>query len=252
MSNDRLRDALLRHGTTPAALADALDVDPKTAQRWITLGRLPYPRHRHRIAALLRESESYLWPNALTFDRSAAVARSEIVQVFPSRAAVPADMWVHLLEGAREQIGVLVYAGLFLPEQHPRLNATLLKQAGYGTRIRLLLGDPESAQVAERGRDEGIADAIASKIRNTLVHYGPLRQADGVEVHLHRTTLYNSVYRFDDQLLVNTHVYGLPAGHAPVLHLRRLSAGELFDTYAESFERVWAQSHPAWSTGTVA
>ena len=81
---------------------------------------------------------------------------------------------------------------------------------------------------------------MASKIRNVLVHLAPLRRASGVEVHLHATTLYNSLYWFDEEMLVNTHVYGLPAGHAPVLHLRRLSAGELFDTYAESFERVWA------------
>lgn len=252
MSNDRLRDALLRNGITPAGLADELGVDTKTGERWITLGRLPYRRHRHRIAALVRESESYLWPDAVPSERATAIARSEIVQIFPNRASVPADLWRRLIEGARGQIGVLVYAGLFLPEQHPRLNATLRKKGSEGTHVRLLLGDPDSPQVAERGREEGIGDAIASKIRNTLVHYAPLQNAKGVEVNLHSTTLYSSLYRLDEEVLVNTHVYGLPAGHAPVLHLRRLSAGDLFDTYAESFERVWAQSRPAWPAGAAA
>ena len=55
----------------------------------------------------------------------------------------------------------------------------------------------------------------------------------------------NSVFRFDDEMVVNTHVYGFPGAHAPALHLRRLSAGDLFDTYLESFETVWADAKPA-------
>jgi hypothetical protein len=31
------------------------------------------------------------------------------------------------------------------------------------------------------------------------------------QIRLHDTPLYNSIYRFDDELLVNTHVYGLLA-----------------------------------------
>jgi len=37
------------------------------------------------------------------------------------------------------------------------------------------------------------------------------------------------------------------AAHAPALHLRRLSAGDLFETYSESFETVWnAAKPPKW------
>ncbi len=73
----------------------------------------------------------------------------------------------------------------------------------------------------------------------------PLIGVPGIEVHLHRTTLYNSLYRADDDLLVNAHVWGVNAYSAPVTHLRRLVAGSLFDTYAASFEAVWAASVPA-------
>jgi hypothetical protein len=41
-----------------------------------------------------------------------------------------------------------------------------------------------------------------------------------IEIRLHRTVLYNSIYRADDQLLVNQHAYGLPAAQAPVFCLR--------------------------------
>ncbi len=40
-------------------------------------------------------------------------------------------------------------------------------------------------------------------------------------------------------MLVNTHVYGAPASHSPVIHFRRLAGGRLFTHYLSSFERVW-------------
>ena len=90
-------------------------------------------------------------------------------------------------------------------------------------------------------------NAMAAKIRNALVLYRPLRGAAGAEFRFHQTVLYNSIYRADDQLLVNTHIWGLSAFGAPVLHLRRLVDGGLFDTYAQSFEAVWATAEPAYS-----
>jgi hypothetical protein len=47
----------------------------------------------------------------------------------------------------------------------------------------------------------------------------------GVELRLHTTTLYNSIYRFDGDMLVNAHAYGSPAAQSPVLHLRHLPGG---------------------------
>nr|CEL23227.1 hypothetical protein [Kibdelosporangium sp. MJ126-NF4]CTQ94390.1 hypothetical protein [Kibdelosporangium sp. MJ126-NF4] len=68
-----------------------------------------------------------------------------------------------------------------------------------------------------------------------------------MEIWIHGTILYNSLYRFDEDMLVNTHVYGFGAAVARVLHLRRLSAGDLFETYSESYENVWnAAKPPKW------
>jgi hypothetical protein len=93
--------------------------------------------------------------------------------------------------------------------------------------------------VAVRGEDEGIGTSMAAKIRNALANYRPLFRLPHVEFRLHDTTLYNSIYRADDELLANGHVYGVGAYLAPVLHVQRVPGGELFDTYAESLERVW-------------
>jgi hypothetical protein len=45
-------------------------------------------------------------------------------------------------------------------------------------------------------------------------------------------------------MIVNLHVYGKVASHTPALHLRRLSAGDLFTTYEDSFTTVWEGASP--------
>ncbi|GGP10841.1 DUF5919 domain-containing protein [Nonomuraea glycinis] len=120
-------------------------------------------------------------------------------------------------------------------------------KARAGVRVRILLGDPDSGEVAQRGADEGVGDGMASQIRSALALYRPITGLDNVEIRLHRTVLYNSIYRADDEYLINTHVYGTRAGNAPVLHLRRVAGGDMVATYAESFEKVWAQAKPVES-----
>jgi hypothetical protein len=65
-----------------------------------------------------------------------------------------------------------------------------------------------------------------------------------VQFRLHSTVLYNSIYRADDELLVNPHVYGAAASQAPVMHLRRVAGGGMVRTYLDSFERVWSRARP--------
>jgi hypothetical protein len=172
-----------------------------------------------------------------------AASASEVIAVYPRRSEVPRDAWRRFFESADEEIGVLVYAGLFLAED-TSLHRIIRKKAKAGTRVRFLLGDRNDPHIAERGEQEGIGDAIAAKIGNAVALYGPLREAEGVEFRMHRTVLYNSIYRADDQLLVNSHVYGLIASHAPVWHLRKVAGGEFASIYLESFERVWDTAVP--------
>ncbi|CAM5289294.1 XRE family transcriptional regulator OS=Streptomyces griseomycini OX=66895 GN=FHS37_001659 PE=4 SV=1 [Streptomyces griseomycini] len=84
------------------------------------------------------------------------------------------------------------------------------------------------------------------KIRNALVLYRPLMRSQPRTflARLHDSTLYNSIYRADDEMLVNPHVYGIGAYMAPVLHLRRLPGGSLFDTYANSIDHTWKNARP--------
>jgi len=74
------------------------------------------------------------------------------------------------------------------------------------------------------------------------------RAAHLAEIRLHDTLLYNSIYRFDDDMIVNTHGYGILAAYTPTLRLRRAD-GAYFSTYLESFERVWASARPFGEDG---
>ena len=118
MPNERLRDAMHRNRLTPTDLATTTGVDPKTVERWITQDRIPYPRHRHALAAQLGESQSYLWPDAVPKARAAEATQSELVAIYPRRAMVPAELWRRLLTSPTRQLSILVYAGLAVFDEH--------------------------------------------------------------------------------------------------------------------------------------
>jgi transcriptional regulator with XRE-family HTH domain len=242
MANERLRDAILRNGLTPVAVAERIGVDPKTVERWITQDRTPYPRHQHAIAAIVRQDVPYLWPKAVTPEKASRIGQSEMVQLYSRRSSVPYDLWHQLIERAEQRIDVLAYAGLFLVEQDPRLIDTLRQKATDGVAVTVLLGDPTSAAIERKSVEEGAPGVMAAKIRQVQQYYNRLDGVPGVKVRYHDTTLYNSIYRFDDEMLVNMHVLGFPAPHAPVMHLRKLNGGDLFRTYSDSFDRVLASS----------
>ncbi|MBU3064366.1 hypothetical protein KO481_22885 [Nocardia sp. NEAU-G5] len=66
--NQRLAHALSEAGLTREELAEKIQVDPKTVERWIVNGRTPYPAHQHRISEAVGVEEQALWPGG--FKRS--------------------------------------------------------------------------------------------------------------------------------------------------------------------------------------
>ena len=53
------------------------------------------------VAAMLREDESYLWPDAVD---SASLHGAELVATYPRRTDVPRDLWTDLLRSAERDI----------------------------------------------------------------------------------------------------------------------------------------------------
>ncbi|MFF7410947.1 helix-turn-helix domain-containing protein [Streptomyces lydicus] len=237
MPNERLRAAMAAGGWTHATLAARAQVDPKSVERWVNLGRTPRRATALLAAETLGEDVHALWP-ALRQARSARAVSSELVALYDQRADVPVSTFTDMLAEARENIDVLVYAAVFLHEGFPRLNDLLRERAAEGCSVRIALGDAESDNVRQRGKEERFGHGIESRCRLALMHYRPLLGVPG-KIRTHGTTLYNSIYRADDQLLANAHVWGVNAYGAPVWHLRRNGDGGIFDTYAQSFDAVW-------------
>lgn len=238
MRNERLRAVMASEGWTHADLASAAGVDQKSVERWVNLGRVPRRTTALKAAEILGEDVHALWP-ALRQARTARAVSPELVALYEQRADLPVSVFVDLLASANERIDVLVYAAVFLHEAYPKLNDLLREKAGEGCAVRIALGDADSENVAARGREEKYGHGIESRCRLALLHYRPLVGVPGIELRTHGTTLYNSLYRVDDQMLVNAHVWGVNAYAAPVWHLRRAEGGRMFDGYAESFDAVW-------------
>jgi hypothetical protein len=229
---------MLRRGLDTVSLAETAQVSAKSVERWIAGSSVPYPKTRYRVAAILQEDESYLWPGAV--DR-ASLSGAELVATYPRRNDVPSHLWTELLRQTERNVDYLAFAGLFLAEEHSDWIPLLRSRATAGVRVRLLVADPNGNQLASRDTEHEIGGGVTGRVAAILSYYRPL--AGMVAIRLHDTPLYNSIYRFDDEMLVNTHVYGILAAHTPVMHLRRVD-GAFFNTYLESFERVWASARP--------
>lgn len=151
-------DRQLNTGT----LAEMAQVSTKTVERWLRGEVVPYPRTRYRVAAILQEDETYLWPDAV--DRS-ALAGAELVASYPRRSDVPRHLWTELLQSARRSVDVLAFAGLFLTEEHPEWVPLLASATQAGVRVRLLLGDPAGANLAARDSEYKIGGGVAGRVR---------------------------------------------------------------------------------------
>jgi len=243
--NERLRGCISAAGLTVAELAQQVGVNRKTVERWITTNRLPYREHRWKTATILGRDETYLWPELNDDPVTQRAWNAEFVQIYPNRGCVPYTTWVRLIDGATEALDILAYAGKFLFDSRPDLADVLIEKAKAGTRIRLLFGDPDFSEVRRRSEEEGLpASALSTRIDIVLNYVRKAINAPGIEVRLHDTPLYNSIFRSDTTMLVNLHTYGSGTPFNPVLHLQHVPGGRIFDHYQQSFHKVWDAAKP--------
>lgn len=249
MSNERLRSAITSAGLNAVTFSERLGVDPKTVERWISTDRLPHRAHRINSAVILGKSDGYLWP-ATALDRiSQSATEAELVRLYPSRGAIDPQTWLDLAGHCTESIDLLAFAASFIHDSLPGFVESLAERSRRGVRVRLLFGDPASEAVMRRGQEEGIDDLMAARCRLTWKYLAPDIEAGAIEARSHSTTLYASIFRFDDVLLANPHAYGSSASHSPVLHIHRIAGGRLFSHYMDSYDRVWASAQAVGPPG---
>lgn len=206
-----------RPSTIGARHASAKIVGHRETSRFVSAGRALTRAVAHfgtpRRATALQAAEALgedvhaLWP-ALRQARPARAISPELVALYEQRADIPVSTFVGMITQARERIDVLVYAAVFLHEAYPRLNHLLRERAAEGCAVRVAVGDAESENVQARGQEERFGHGIESRCRLALMHYSSLIGTPNIEVRTHGTTLYNSLYCSDDQILVNAHVWG--------------------------------------------
>lgn len=192
----------------------------------------------------MERDEAFLWPDLALRNTSMLAASAEIHEAYAHRADLAPDEWWRLFSGATRRIDLLGCALLHLTENHPRLPDLLLGKAADGCSVRIALADPDCAKVAERDDEEGLDGGLAARIRTSIHYLEPLAERSGIELRLHAAPMYNSIFRFDDQMLVTPHLYGRPGRLAPLLHLRRRKDGGMFDNFATHFEDVWTTAAP--------
>jgi hypothetical protein len=238
--NDRLAEALADRQLSSSAVAAHLQVDPRTVDRWVEdAARIPRAPFRVALARLVEVPAGVLWPGA----GAAPQAAAELMALYPSRAALSAAQVMTLLRDAHERVDVLALSALWLWDAVPGFGPTLTAKAADGVAVRVCLGDPAGASARTRGVEEGIGDGQTHRCALSLTYARRwLGEHDGC-LRLHDTTLYASMLRFDDELLVNWHLYGAPAGDSPVLHLRLGQPAGAAARALASFERVWGSAY---------
>ena len=153
-----------------------------------------------------------------------------------------------MLERVRTNLDLLGYAMLFFPEQHPQLARLIEAKCASGLRVRIALADPEGEEVTARDRLEGLGGTLPGRIRSTVAHLEPLLANSGIEIRFHGVPLYNAIYRFDDEMLVTPYLYRLHGYQHPLLQLKRLGPAGIFESYAQQFEAIWAETQPMFAS----
>jgi hypothetical protein len=245
MPNDALRAAMTQAMITDRDLADRCNVDVKTVGRWIAQdGRIPHPRHRYAVADALGADQEMLWPDGIRRNIKTGPDR-EIVAVYPRRSDCPKSVWRSLIADATRDITLAGYTNYFLWLELPNLRAALRRKAESGCAVRFLLGDPDGEITRRREVIENVPLTVSTRIRITLDELAKIGHVPGIDVRFSEDHIAMSVFVFDNDMLVCTHIAGLVGHDSPMLHLQRCQDGGLFDRYAYHVTELWQAGRPA-------
>jgi len=150
--------------------------------------------------------------------------------------------WAELFTSARHIDIFFAYGGTWRGAHIDRLRARLRQS---GTRLRVILPDPDDADVMAELTRRGMVD-VETKIRESMHDFELLANAADakgiVEIWtLARSPLY-SYYRFDDRVLAAPYRHRAGRGAVPATIIRHGS--DLFRFYEEDVEAMMAGNNP--------
>lgn len=242
--NTALRDAMASAGLRPRQLARMVGVEHKTVERWLSNpDRAPRESTQEDAGRALGVDPMTLWPKSVR-SRVKTGHDREIIAAYPFRSAAPTSLWASLIDGASQNLTFAGYTNYFLWQQHPRFGARLKAKADAGTRIRFLIGDPESEVTRKREEVEGVPLTVSTRIRITLDALEKMGSVHGIEARFSDQHIALSVFQFDDQMLVTPHIASLLGDESPMLHLHRLEDDGLYDRFAGHVTALWEGGRP--------
>jgi len=226
---------------TVADLATKCDVDAKTVERWISRGRVPHPRSRMRAAGVLGKDVEVLWPEVAR--RAIKIGSDrELVGMYARRSDLPRSLFRELIDKADRRLWFGGYTSYFVWLEVPNAPATLGAKAQNGGDVRFLLGDPGSEITMAREGIEATPLTLATRIAMTRAEIA--KSPEPLAVRLSDRHVAMSVWVFDDEAIVATHIGSGLGQDSVTLHLRRREAGGPFDRYVEHFESLWNDAVP--------
>ena len=115
--------------------------------------------------------------------------------------------------------------------------------------MRLLVSHRESIHLTidEAERHAGLRlISLAEQtyqVDRTIGLLQPILDTDNVEVREYIAPTYNTILRFDEQMLIGLHIHRSPPDQYPVLHLVD-SPGGLFERYTNHYQALWNTATP--------
>ncbi|WFE97343.1 helix-turn-helix transcriptional regulator [Micromonospora sp. WMMD987] len=245
--NEALRDALTSAGLTISQLAEKCDVDAKTVERWVSRGRLPHPRTRVRAAGVLGKDVGVLWPEAVRRAVKLGADR-ELVGVYARRSDLPRSLFRELIGGARSRLWFGGYTSYFVWLEVPNAADIIGAKAQAGADVRFLLGDPTSPVTAGRDRIEATPLDLATRIAMTRAEIA--KSPTPLAVRLSDRHVGMSVWVFDNDAIVATHIGAGLGQDSVTLHFRQRESGGPFSRYLAHFDALWADAAAVQHAGT--
>jgi transcriptional regulator with XRE-family HTH domain len=252
--NEVLRDRIRGKRLSDRRFADVAGVSLKTVQRWLAdIDHKVREDNARRAADVLGCTPHDLWPQqyppSSTTSPSADGARPFVPTVYSTRTQMPISVWQQHFAEPQHSVDILVLAATFLFDTLDGFVDTLVEAAGRGVGVRMLVGDPDSPSLTLRGEEEDIGEAVVARCRTTVELLAPWASTPGLQIRTHQTTLYSSIFRVDDHILVNVHIYGSPGRNNPVMVFARSDEPRLWATFEQAFNRVWDNAKPLTDRG---
>ena len=243
--NLALKQRMAQAGFSESRLASHVGVHVRTVQRWLKSEVAPQAKPARDTATALNCEPHDIWPDIPAATNTPGAGTVALL-TYASRSEIPVAVWNQHFSSAREQIDVCVYGGTFLFDSVTNFEGLLANAASEGAKIRFLVGDPKSPAIRRRGEEERISDGLAGRCRVTLARLRTIATDVPMEVRVHDSALYVSMFRSDKMLIANHHIHGLPASDNPAFVLDQDTHSVLWSKYETSFNRIWsnARLHP--------